>query len=167
MMVACTIAIVAVPAIAYGIAGAVMPRRVAVATSTATIPAPIDQLFAVIAEDRRQSFRSDLKGVEVLSDTRWRELANDSPPVEYEQIRRVPNSLFEADFRGRGFRGRWLVRFTPAGDAVTTIDIYEEVVVKHFLLRPIVRASYPLQDAVNRFVADLRDAADDFASVVP
>jgi hypothetical protein len=30
-----------------------------------------------------------------------------------------------------------------------------------------VRASYPLQDAVNRFVADLRDAADDFASVVP
>ncbi len=166
-MVACTIAILAVSAIAYGIAGAVMPRRVAVATSTATIPAPIDRLFAVIAVDRRQSFRSDLKGVEILSDTRWRELANDSPPVEYEQVRRVSNSLFEADFRGRGFCGRWLVRFTAADDAATTIYIYEELVVKHFLLRPIVRASYPLQDAVDRFVADLRDAADDFASAVP
>ncbi len=166
-MVSCTIAFVAVSAFAYCIASAVMPRRVAVATATATIPAPIDRLFAVIAVDRRQSFRSDLKGVEILSDTRWRELANDSPPVDYEQVRRVSNSLFEADFRGRGFRGRWLVRFKRIGEAATTIDIYEELVVKHFLLRPIVRASYPLQDAVDRFVADLRDAADDFASVVP
>jgi hypothetical protein len=137
------------------------------ATATATIPAPVDRLFAAIAVDRRQSFRRDIEGVEVLSDTRWRERANDSPPVEYEQVRRVPNSLFEAHFRGRGCCGRRLVRFARTGDDATTIDIQVEVMVKHFLLRPIGRASYPLQAAVDRFVADLRDAADDFAGEVP
>jgi hypothetical protein len=43
---------------------------------------------------------------------------------------------------------------------MTTIYIYEEVQVRHALLRPIVKATYPLQDAVNRFVADLLDASD-------
>jgi hypothetical protein len=47
----------------------------------------------------------------------------------------------------------FLTRPARTGDDATTIDIQ--------------RASCPLQAAVDRFVADLRDAADDFAGEVP
>jgi hypothetical protein len=52
------------------------------------------------------------------------------------------------------------VRFSAAGDDATTLVIYEELQVSHPLLRPIVWLAYPLQAAVDRFVADVRDAAD-------
>ena len=158
-MVASAAAAVTTIVTAYGLLSAVTPERVAVATATATIPTPIDQLFDALAVDREQAFRSDLERVEVISETRWRELATDSPAVEYEQVRRIPNELFEARFRGRGFRGRWLVRFEPAGERATKLAVYEELLVKHVLLRPVVRASYPLQAAVDRFMADVHDAA--------
>jgi hypothetical protein len=149
------------PVLVYVIASAVMPARIAVATATIDVAAPVEWLFKVIAEDRRQTFRSDLSDVKVLSRTRWRELANDSPPVDYEEVRSVANHLFEAHFHGLGFTGRWLVRFSMITDTTTTIYIYEEVRVKNALLRPIIRATYPLQNAVDRFVADLLDASDD------
>jgi hypothetical protein len=41
----------------------------------------------------------------------------------------------------------------------TTIYIYEEVQVRFALLRPIIKVAYPLQNAVDRFVADLLDAS--------
>ncbi len=157
-MFSSTVAAVATVLTAYGLVSAVMPKRVAVATATATIPAPVDRLFAAVAVDRHQAFRSDLDGVEVISDTRWREVALDSPPVEYQQIRRIPNELFEAHFQGRGFSGRWLVRFERAGEQASKLSVYEELLVRHFFLRPIVRASYPLQAAVDRFIADVHDA---------
>jgi hypothetical protein len=149
-----------VPLLAYVSIGFIMPRRVAVATANATIPAPVEWVFDLVAVDRRQAFRSDLKDVEIASDTRWTERANDSPPVRYEVIRQVSNEVFEAVFQGKGFTGRWLVRFSAAGDDATTLVIYEELQVSHPLLRPIVWLAYPLQAAVDRFVADVRDAAD-------
>jgi hypothetical protein len=151
---------VGVPLLAFASIGFIMPRRVAVATANATIPAPVEWVFDLVAVDRRQAFRSDLKDVEVVSDTRWTERANDSPPVSYQVIRQVSNEVFEAVFQGKGFTGRWLVRFSAAGDDATTLVIYEELQVSHPLLRPIVRLAYPLQAAVDRFVADVRDAAD-------
>jgi hypothetical protein len=152
--------ITALPVLGYVIASFVMPARIAVATTTITIAAPIDWLFHVIAVDRRQSFRSDLRDVEVLSSTCWRELTKDSPPVKYLEVRSVANHLFEAHFHGSGFRGRWLVRFSKVAETSTAIYVYEEVEVRNALLRPIIRANYPLQNAVDRFVADLLDASD-------
>ena len=155
-----TLLLIAIPSLYYLVLGFVTPSRVAVATATVTIEAPIEWLFHMIAIDRRQAFRSDLKDVIVTSNKRWRELAFDSPPVDYEEVRSVTNHLFEAHFKGFGFRGTWLVRFTKDTDKVTTLFIYEEIQVKQPLLRPIVKLIYPLQDAVNRFVADLFDAID-------
>jgi hypothetical protein len=152
--------ITALPVLGYVIASFVMPARIAVATATISIAAPIDWLFHVIAVDRRQSFRSDLREVEVLSSTRWRELTKDSPPVNYVEVRSVANHLFEAHFQGPGFRGRWLVRFSIVTETSTTIYVYEEVEVRNALLRPIIRANYPLQNAVDRFIADLLNASD-------
>ena len=152
--------LIVIPILYYCILSLVTPSRVAVATATINIEASIDWLFQVIAIDRRQAFRSDLKDVIVTSNKRWRELAYDSPPVDYEEVRSVVNHLFEAHFNGFGFRGIWLVRFATATDKTTTLYIYEEVQVRQPLLRPIVKITYPLQDAVNRFVADLLDAVD-------
>lgn len=152
--------LIAIPTLFYFTLSLITPTRVAVATATINIEASIDWLFQVIAVDRRQAFRSDLKNVIVISNKRWRELAYDSPPVDYEEVRSVANHLFEAHFKGFGFRGVWLVRFSKVTNQMTTIYIYEEVQVRHPLLRPIVKITYPLQDAVNRFVADLLDASD-------
>ncbi|MFN7793263.1 MAG: hypothetical protein ACK5NM_12010, partial [Cyclobacteriaceae bacterium] len=74
--------------------------------------------------------------------------------------RSVANHLFEAHLHGSGFRGRWLVRFSKVAETSTAIYVYEEVEVRNALLRPIIRANYPLQNAVDRFVADLLDASD-------
>jgi hypothetical protein len=155
-----TTLITTLPILIYVIASFVIPARVAVATTTIHVAAPIDWLFHVIAVDRRQSFRSDLRDVKVISSTRWRELANDSPPVDYEEVRSVTNHLFEAHFHGLGFKGRWLVRFSMITATSTMIYVYEEVQVRNALLRPIIRATYPLQNAVDRFVADLLDTTD-------
>lgn len=153
------ILVTVLPVLGYVIASFVMPARVAVATTTINVVAPIDWLFHIIAVDRRQAFRSDLRDVEVLSSTRWRELTNDSPPVDYEEVRSVANQVFEAHFHGSGFRGRWLVRFSMVTVTTTTMYIYEEVQVRFALLRPIIKLAYPLQNAVDRFVADLLDAS--------
>ncbi len=100
-----TFLLIAIPSLYYLVLSFVMPSRVAVATATVTIEAPIEWLFHMIAIDRRQAFRSDLKDVIVTSNKRWRELAFDSPPVDYEEVRSVTNHLFEAHFKGFGFRG--------------------------------------------------------------
>ena len=152
--------LIAIPALVYFILSLVTPSRIAVATTTINIEASIDWLFQVIAVDRRQAFRNDLKNVIVFSSKSWRELAYDSPPVDYEEIRSVANHLFEAHFHGYGFRGIWLVRFSKVTNNITNLYIYEEVQVKQPLLRPIIKLTYPLQAAVDRFIADLLDAID-------
>lgn len=122
--------LIAIPALVYFILSLVTPSRIAVATTTINIEASIDWLFQVIAVDRRQAFRNDLKNVIVFSSKSWRELAYDSPPVDYEEIRSVANHLFEAHFKGFGFRGIWLIRFFKVTNKMTTIYIYEEVQVR-------------------------------------
>ncbi|MCA6516196.1 MAG: hypothetical protein IM577_11455 [Chitinophagaceae bacterium] len=152
--------LITIPILLYVFLSVLMSPRVAVATVTLNIEAPVDWLFQIIAVDRRQTFRSDLKDVVISSKKCWSEIANDSPQVDYEEIRSIPNHLFEAHFHGYGFRGIWLVRFSKVTNNITNLYIYEEVQVKQPLLRPIIKLTYPLQAAVDRFIADLLDAID-------
>jgi len=109
------------------IIGLLMPRD-HVASSSALIPAPPDDVYAAIADvGTHPKWRSDLSSVEVLSaqPLRWRETSRFGT-ITFEQVSATPTSHFESRIADTtlAFGGNWSYDITPesGGSRVTITE---------------------------------------------
>jgi hypothetical protein len=115
-------------------------------------------VYALVS-DPQQPWRTDLAQVLVHDSTRWTELPARGDPIEFRRTDAEPGKRFAVAFSSRGFSGMWSGAFAPAGGARTRLTFTEQVTVPSPWLRPISRAFFGPEKAMQRYVADLRRAA--------
>ena len=124
-----------------------------VSTIQVLLPWKIRQVWdAVTAVDQYPLWRSGLERVEVLSKAQFVEYTGSGFPTLFTTTVWGPCIRWEFDLDNSSMGGHWSGIFTERG-AETAVTFTEQVAVKKFYLRPIVK-SY-LRRQQKRFVSDL------------
>ncbi len=141
-----------------GLVGSALPRAQTFRHEL-TLDATPEAVWALIAEDRRQLWRSDLQRVEIHDSARWTEVSKRGPPVRFEQLEAVRATRLRVRFVASGFRGDWVGELEAAGDRGTRLGFEEVVTIDHPLMRALSRIFFRPQQVLEGYVTDLRRAA--------
>jgi uncharacterized protein YndB with AHSA1/START domain len=148
----------AVGAIAWGLS---LPAETS-AARTATIAAPPEKVFALVATPEGQTaWRGDVAAVTVEDGgRRWTETTRGGVDIGFEEVAREPGVFYALRFRSaQGFSGSWEGRFAadPGGTALTVV---ETVRTEGLIPRMMARLFAPPDAHVDRYLADLKRAAE-------
>ena len=122
-----------------------------------TLPWDVQKVWQMVTDAEGYSWRSDLSRVEVLDGTRFIEYGTDGTATAFTVTRSEPYHRWEFDIENNNMKGHWIGIFTPE-DHGTAIEFIEEMMVKKFGLRPLIKAY--LRKQQTRFVADLKAALE-------
>ena len=103
------------------------------------LPWDVQKVWQMVTDAEGYSWRSDLSRVEVLDGTRFIEYGTDGTATAFTVTRSEPYHRWEFDIENNNMKGHWIGIFTPE-DHGTAIEFIEEMMVKKFWLRPLIKA---------------------------
>ena len=129
-----------------------------VATAQATVAAPPERVFALLADvEAFPKWRSDVKEVEIVARAplQWREKGRDT--ITFEIVEQVPPRRLVTRIADKTlpFGGTWTFDLAPSGPA-TDLTITENGEVYNPLFRVMSRYVFGHTATIERYLADLR-----------
>jgi uncharacterized membrane protein len=138
-----------------------LPTEVS-ARRDASLPAPVERVFALVTDVGRQAnWRSDVAAVTVAPDRRsWTENTKQGISIAFQEVERVENELYVIRFSSpQGFTGEWRGTFvsTPEG---TRVVFTEAKTIPGLVGRVLSRLFAPPGAHIDRYLTDLNRALE-------
>ena len=127
----------------------------AITNIKATFQCDIQRVWSVVTSLKNYSWRSDLRRIEVISETQFVEYTKDGYSTTFTITATEPFRRWEFDMENDNMKGHWTGLFSQTGEEIT-IDFTEDVVAKKLLMKPFVKGYLKKQQAL--YVADLKKA---------
>ena len=128
----------------------------------ASLPAPVERVFALVTDVGRQAtWRSDVGTVAVAPDGRsWTETTKQGMAITFQEVERIENALYVIRFSSpQGFTGEWRGTFTPTPQG-TNVVFTETITIPGLAGRALARLFAPPGAHIDRYLADLDRALE-------
>lgn len=136
-----------------------LPTEVS-ARREASLPAPVDRVFALVTDVGGQgNWRSDVRTVAFAPDRRtWTETTKQGITINFEEVERIESALYVIRFSSpQGFTGEW--RGTLSSTRQGTSVIFTEIITTPGLVgRALARLFAPPGAHIDLYLADLKRA---------
>jgi hypothetical protein len=129
-----------------------MGEKVIESNIKVTFQYDLERVWNVVTSLTDYSWRSDLKKIEVVSDTRFIEITKGGYQTAFTVTAKEPYHKWEFDMENDKMSGHWLGLFSEKGGE-TIIDFTEYISPKKWFLKPFVKIYLKRQQS--QYVKDL------------
>ena len=126
----------------------------AITNIKATFQCDLQRVWSIVTSLDNYSWRSDLGGIEIISETQFIEYTKDGYATTFTITATKPFERWEFDMENDNIKGHWTGLFFQ-NESETTIEFTEDVIAKKLLMKPFVKSYLKKQQAL--YVADLKN----------
>jgi len=120
----------------------------------ATFPCDLQSVWEVVTSLTDYSWRSDIKRIEVVSDTQFAEITKSGYRTVFTITKQEPCCLWEFDLENEKMKGYWVGIF-DGNEKTATIDFTERIEPKKWFMAPFMKMY--LKYCQVKYVRDLRN----------
>jgi len=112
-----------------------------------------DKLWQVITDNQNYAWRSDLSRIEVMDDMHFVEYTKKNYPTYFTITSKEYLKEYRFHMENTNMKGEWIGKFETLGNGYILLDFTEEVEVKHFIMKLLVKPY--LKSQQKRYIKDL------------
>jgi len=102
-----------------------------------TLLCPIEEVWGVVTNLEKYSWRSDLRRIDILDENHFVEVTKEGIETEFVTTKMVKFKIWEFRMENKNIKGSWCGKFFENGER-TTLDFTEEVFAKSIFKKPFL-----------------------------
>jgi hypothetical protein len=124
----------------------------------AILKKPVDKVFQIVTDFARQKeWRSDVKTIEIIDATTWKEVPKTGTPLTFKMKTKIDNELFEIDIiEPKSFNGSWEGRFKKTENNGTALEFKEIITISNPFFRTISYLFVDLDNKMTLYLENLK-----------
>lgn len=118
----------------------------------------IEKLWAVITDNNKYAWRSDLSKIGIVDDTHFTEYTKNNYPTYFTITSKVHLREYKFDIENSNMKGKWTGIFKKLDNGNTLLDFTEEIETNNILMKLFAKSYLKRQQ--KRYMNDLEKAVN-------